>query len=375
MRSVAAQKALALFALCLALASGIDLGQCAEKDNPNSSAFQKWTRIFKNEPNRGIQLLAEKYEKFGDYEKKSYFFIVANGTHFACKMLTDKPKKTDSQIIFEVNEKTLHFGYNSEKGYWALDNWDVYLFENRKPHSLQANARKDYDSRSDAEQDMGRMRGPMLGVRNVLSLGFYDIPLGNIVWENRAFSSTNILGKSVRGEIVGSSKDGLPTLARYVVLSTEGVPSPPRYIHYRYSPELALPWLPREIRCFSDENLQSEGETFENGTLVIRYTILAAEEVNKPKPLFSVNRYLVQGISSITSYSEEGAAQRREFDIAKDRKTYILGSWYPQQTVSRVFTATIGIVMAIFVFFTARMVKREARENIKANRNKSILAV
>lgn len=202
----------------------------------------------------------------------------------------------------------------------------------------------------------------MLGVRNVLSLGFYDIPLGNIVWENRAFSSTNILGKPVRGEIMDSSKNGLPTLARYVVSSTEGVPTPPRYIHYRYSPDLALPWLPREIRYFSDENLQSEGETFENGTLVVRYTVLAAEEVNKPEPLFSVNRYLVQGISSITSYSEEGAAQRKEFNIAKDRKTYILGSWYPQQTVSRVFTATIGIVMAIFVFFTARMIKREARE-------------
>ena len=172
---------------------------------------------------------------------------------------------------------------------------------------------------------MERMRGTMLGVQNVLSLGFYDIPLGNIVWENHAFSSTNILGKHVRREIVGSSKNGLPTLARYVVSSPEGVPSPPRYIQYRYSSELALPWLPREIRYFSGENLQSEGETFENGTLVGRYTILAAEEVNKPYPLFSVNRHLVQGISSITSYFEKGTAQRREFDIAKNRKTYILG--------------------------------------------------
>ena len=240
-RSIAAQKALALFALCIALASGIDLAHCAERDHANFSVFQKWTRIFRNEPGRGIQLLVEKYEKFGDYEKKSYFFVVANGAHFACKMLPDKSKKTDSQIIFEVNEKTLHFGYNSEEGYWALDNWDVYLFENRKPHSLQADARKDYDSRSNAAQDMGRMRGPMLGVRNVLSLGFYDIPLGNIVWENRAFPTTNIHRKPVRGEIVDSSKNGLPTLARYVVSSLEGVPSPPRYIHYRYFPELALP--------------------------------------------------------------------------------------------------------------------------------------
>ncbi len=91
--SVTAQKALALFVLCITLASGIDLGQCAERDNTDSSVFQKWTHIFRNEPNRGIQLLAEKYEKFGDYEKKSYFFVVANGTHFACKTLTDKPKK------------------------------------------------------------------------------------------------------------------------------------------------------------------------------------------------------------------------------------------------------------------------------------------
>ena len=178
--------------------------------------------------------------------KKSYFFVIAKNTHFSCKILTEKPKKTDSRIIFEVNEKALHFGYNSEEGYWALDNRDVYLFGDRKPHSLQIDARKDYDSRSNAEQDMERMRGTMLGVRNVLSLGFYDIPLGNIVWENHAFSSTNILGKHVRGEIVDSSKNGLPTLARYVVSSPEGVPSSPRYIQYRYSPELALPWLARE---------------------------------------------------------------------------------------------------------------------------------
>ena len=105
MRSIAAQKALTLFALCLALVSDINLSHCAERDNTDSSAFQKWTRIFRNEHGRGIQLLAEKYEKFGDYEKKSYFFIVANGTHFACKMLTDKPKKTDSQIIFEVQRE------------------------------------------------------------------------------------------------------------------------------------------------------------------------------------------------------------------------------------------------------------------------------
>ncbi len=198
----------------------------------------------------------------------------------------------------------------------------------------------------------------MLGVRNVLSLG-------NIVWENRAFSTTNIHRKHVRGEIVASSKDGLPTLARYVISSSEGVLSSPRYIHYCYSPELAMPWLPREIRYFSDENLQSEGGNIRKRNVGGSLHYIGSGRSEQTQTLVLGDRYLVQGISSITSYSEEGAAQRREFDIAKDRKMYILGSWYPQQTVSRIFTATIGIVMAIFVFFTARMVKREARERTK----------
>ena len=192
MRSVAAQKALALFALCLALASGIDLGQCAEREESVSSAnsaeeridgvalFLKWASGSAFPKEGFIRYATRDYydvkvistlplkiqftpRKDGSFREKTFEASWQNGD-FYCKETTPTNARSDpsnSDGAENQNRDT----FNSRKGksgdfYWRAFNKELssYSRENNARTNINANQESQFSFPDYVEDDFKRIK-------------------------------------------------------------------------------------------------------------------------------------------------------------------------------------------------------------------------
>ena len=340
--------ALLVFILSSIAYGSDELGNRDADSKDDAERFRLWKTLTENEPHRGVKLLVEVDIRFFGKNEKRYLVCTRSGQNFVVHVLDKAPRKLKGEYQYEFNFRTEHFGFSSEEGYWRLENGTAYLLGDGV-----------YPEGTEAWKEVDFLLGSkLLRGRDVMNMGFFNVPMGEIRWDGAKFAATNIYDQPVFGEIVETER-GLPTKAIFTVYTKE-VGMGTNYLEYAYSTKRGgQAVVPRLISKAGD-----------NANIGISYRILSAQFVNDPQRLFSMNHYLNSGVGELVDYTEKGDMTSREFDLSRDRKIFVLGEWRSQKSVSLLMMLVVGVVILGFVGIALKQRKKmlvlsEAKERDK----------
>jgi hypothetical protein len=258
----------------------------------DAERFRLWKTLTENEPHRGVKLLVEADIKFFGRNEKRYLVCTRLGKNFVVNVLDEAPRERNGEYQYEFNFRTEHFGFSSEEGYWRLENGTAYILGDGV-----------YPEGTKAWEEVDFLLGiKLLRGRDVMNMGFFNVPMGEIRWDGGKFAATNIYDEPVFGEIMETER-GLPTKAKFTA-STKKAGRVTKYLEYAYPTKMGgQAVVPRLISKAGDD-----------ANTGITYRILNAQFVNDPSKLFSVNHYLNPGVREMVDYTKKGDMKSRKFN-------------------------------------------------------------
>ena len=328
--------AILVFILSSNMYGNDELGNRDADSKGDAERFRLWKTLTENEPNIGVTLLVEVDIKFGGKEETRYLVCTRSGKNFVVYVLDNAPRELNGEYQYEINFRTEYYGFSSEEGYWRLENGRAYILGDGV-----------YPERTRGWKEVDSLLGTkLLRGRDVMNMGFFNVPMGEIRWDGAQFEATNIYDRPVFGEILETER-GLPKKAIFTV-STKEAGSVTNYLEYAYPTKMGgQAVVPRLISKANN-----------NAKLGITYRILSAQFVGDPQKLFSLNHYLNSGVSQLVDFTEKGDMKSRKFDPARDRKIFVLGEWRSQKSVSLLMMLVVGVVILGFVGIALKQRKK-----------------
>ena len=328
--------AILVFILSSNMYGNDELGNRDADSKGDAERFRLWKTLTENEPNIGVKLLVEVDIKFGGKEETRYLVCTRSGKNFVVYVLDNAPRELNGEYQYEINFRTEYYGFSSEEGYWRLENGRAYILGDGV-----------YPERTRGWKEVDSLLGTkLLRGRDVMNMGFFNVPMGEIRWDGAQFEATNIYDRPVFGEILETER-GLPKKAIFTV-STKEAGSVTNYLEYAYPTKMGgQAVVPRLISKANN-----------NAKLGITYRILSAQFVGDPQKLFSLNHYLNSGVSDLFDYTEKGDMKSRKFDPSRDRKIFVLGEWRSQKSISLLMMLVVGVVILGFVGIALKQRKK-----------------